>query len=73
MFFKPPIAAYTNDFKIRILRKSEGLQISSLSLIKINHYILLNGTEKFIKNPYPLPPAFYKLALNHNYRLIVTA
>jgi hypothetical protein len=28
MFFKPPIAAYTNNFKIRILRKSRGLQIS---------------------------------------------
>ena len=39
MFFKPPIAAYTNNFKIRILRKSGVLQISSWSHIKINYYI----------------------------------
>ena len=64
---------YTNNFKIRILRKSGDLQISSWSLIKINYYILLVGTENIFKNPYPLPPPFYKLALNHNYRLIVTA
>ena len=40
MFLKPPIAAYTNNFKIRILRKCGGLQISSWSLIKINYYII---------------------------------
>ena len=39
MFFKPPIAVYTNNFKIRILRKSGVLQISSWSHIKINYYI----------------------------------
>ena len=49
---------YTNNFKIRILRKSGDLQISSWSLIKINYYILLVGTENFFKNPYPLPPPF---------------
>ena len=39
MFFKSPIAVYTNNFKIRILRKSGVLQISSWSHIKINYYI----------------------------------
>ena len=63
---------YTNNFKIRILRKSGDLQISSWSLKKINYYILLVGTENFFKNPYPSLPPFYKLALNHNYRLIVS-